>query len=545
MIGDPPRVVLMGHSSTREHFTYGYGLARVRAYVEKRGIRVETFHHDRRADDEEEEDFKLIRSHNPDIVGLATYLWNTPRVARLVTRLRSELPKAIIVLGGPSVLGYQTVAPDASTPDYMIVGEGEVPFANLLEAYLAGKLPEREASIGSLVSFRTGRAVRNPDDLPFQALEELGSPYLMGHSTPQGNTLYLETSRGCPYKCSFCVLSTKVNKMRYVPIDMLEQELRWALERGHHDINICDSALNYHTDRLEALVELFNRVDPMNLLMYTFALHSDYINDQQIELLSRLRIKQTTLGLNSITPETFKDVKRKIIPERFAAAVKRLAQVTRPVVSVVMGLPGETVEGFARTLEFCEMLDADIEIFELKVIPETTYFDRAHELGLRFDVDRQMNVIRSRSFDEKALDQMRTLAITFQSQRGRWRQEYFVGPEAHLSGGLVGQLRRALISIGLLEAETPYAFEGWHFVNLDAQRRQQALLLDFKHDSGEDFSIELTPRTDERRSYAKTMLFNLSYSQPQKSNPSAQALSFLARFHRDLCAAENATFPGR
>lgn len=540
-----PTVVFMGHSSDWEHFTYGYGIARVWAHAVTRGIRAEFFHYDRRAGDSLDEDVALIVDHRPDIVGLASYLWNSQRVAQLVAKLREALPNALIVLGGPSVLGYEEMANGGPFPDYLIVGEGEVPFANLLEAWQAGSLAEDENRIGSLVSFRTGRAVRYPDASPVTDLDSLGSPYLLGLSKPRGGVFYWETSRGCPYVCSFCTLSTKVNKMRYPSIGFLERELRWAMDNGLHDVNISDSALNNDTRRLDEFTAMTLRVDPEHRMMYTFALNSDFLrSDEQIRLLSRMRIKQCTLGLNSITPSTFKTTRRKMVPERFAEAVSRLATLTRPMVSVVMGLPGETVEGFRNTLDFCRTLEADVEIFELKVIPETTYYDSAQEFGLDYDLSRNMGVMQANSFTPADLDQMRTIATEFESDMGRWRYEHFVGETAHLSGGTVGRLRRALVAVGLLDASRPFILDNWRMHKLDVGGRQGVVTLHFENANlNETMKVRLETRTDRKRSFAHTMLFNLSYERPAPGRDASRAaIAFLERFHSLLVKAEQTCF---
>jgi radical SAM superfamily enzyme YgiQ (UPF0313 family) len=540
---NPTKILLMGHSSTREHFTYGYGLARVHAYARKLGLSFDCTHLDRRNDDSEDQDLAMIVEQAPNIVGLATYLWNLPRVARLVTQLRRELPHSIIVLGGPSVLGYEEAlagTPAGAYPHYAVVGEGEVPFAELVRAYQQGELAEAEKTITGIVRFGADAAVRNPDPPPLRQLDDLGSPYLLGLSQPTGDVFYWETSRGCPYLCSFCVLSTKVNKMRYFSTEFLEQELRWAMERGNFDINICDAALNYDTERLDELTRMIQRVDPDGALLFTFALHSDYLNDEQIRLLRRIRVKQTTLGLNSITPSTFKDVRRKIIPQRFAAAVKRLATITRPVVSVVMGLPGETVDGFAQTLEFCGTLEADIEIFPLQVIPETTYWERRRELKLVYSGPENLTVQSGNTFSPEDLQKMAELAADFESERGRWQKAHFTGERP--SGGTVAKLRRALVHMGVLDARRPLEIDGWSLESFYASDGANAALnLIFRHVGGEDVRLILAKRTDRERCFVHTMLFNLSYASAHRE-PSARVLSLLKQFRDRLLTAERQCF---
>jgi anaerobic magnesium-protoporphyrin IX monomethyl ester cyclase len=405
------RVALLGHNSDWEAFTYGYGRARLATYARQEGVPADVVHLDRRMSDGEEDDVRLLVAERPDVVGLSVYLWSAGRVARLVAALRRALPEALLVVGGPSVLGLDAVAgPGTPRPDYAVVGEGEVALARLLRARQQGRLAAEEAEIAGLAAWRDGAFVRFAAARPLRALDLLGSPYLAGLARPSAGVLYWETARGCPFGCAFCVLSQRPRGVRPFSLPFLEGELRWALDAGCREVNVCDAALNYDSERLDAVTAMIRRVDPARRLAFAFALHSDPLDEGQLRSLERLRISGAAVGLNSLTPATFAGVRRRIDRERFAAAIALLSRVVRPEVNVIVGLPGETLAEFERTVEFCAGLPATIRFFDLRVIPETTYFVEAEQHGLVYDPGDEMRVVRAASYTAEDLAEMRRLA---------------------------------------------------------------------------------------------------------------------------------------
>ncbi|MGB1276076.1 MAG: B12-binding domain-containing radical SAM protein, partial [Nannocystaceae bacterium] len=205
-------VALMGHSSSHEEFTYAFGLYRLKAYCEQLGLPHALTVFDRASDDDEDEDFALLCKHAPDVIGLSAYIWSLPRVVRLVSRLRQALPEVLIVVGGPSASGFEELAIDASRPDLLVIGFGERTFANILTTYAAGELDARIEEVGDLISHRGEHPIRYRLARPAEDLDAYPSPYLLGMIDPKGrSTLYIETDRGCPYSCAFCIESTAPN----------------------------------------------------------------------------------------------------------------------------------------------------------------------------------------------------------------------------------------------------------------------------------------------------------------------------------------------
>ena len=292
-------------------------------------------------------------------------------MTRLVAELRSLQPRPLIVVGGPSAAGFADVAPPGVRPDVLVVGFGEDAFADLLGAHAAGELDDRPRVV------RTASV----DDL-----DRYASPYLDGVvDLGDRKTIYIETDRGCPYSCAFCIESTAPPKVARFSLDRIEAELGWALARGVEQVELCSAILNLDTDWLEAFVQVVERIDPAQQLAFSAALFTTHLDERQAELFGRLRLKSALFGLNTIYRPTFKAVRRAINPDRFREKIELFARYARPQVSLIMGLPGDTPQGLAETLAFADTLPADVMMFRFMVLPNTLYYEQRKALKLEID----------------------------------------------------------------------------------------------------------------------------------------------------------------
>lgn len=407
---DEFKVCLMSHSSNSELHSYGFGLARVLSFARKHiPDALYSFHNMKAGYGNAGQDTGIILEQRPDLLGLSVCFWNIDRVEQILRGVRTSLPDTVVVLGGPSASGYGIQTNLPWLPDFIVHGEGEPAFLSLMEGLIRDD-PKIQRVLNTRVEDRQkGRfqpmVLENvPTDL-----DTLGSPYLENIFTPPGELLYLESSRGCPNMCAFCVCGDSKHTLRYFDREMTRNELEWAVQNNKRKINFCDAALNYDSDHLRGIIGASHDADPGQSLSYTFALHSDYLNSDQIRLMSKWNIDCVTMGLNSINPQTFRPIRRGIDLSRFKESVRLIKELPNANITIMLGLPGDTVDGFRMTLEFCASLDIQVNCYELRVFPGTFFFDNASAFELRYDPADGMKAHSCFSFTENDMDTMREI----------------------------------------------------------------------------------------------------------------------------------------
>jgi len=164
---------------------------------------------------------------NYDIVAFSCYIWNITQTLQVAQQIKQKNPATKIVLGGPEVSYEYNDVIALDYIDYIIVGEGEIPFQELLHQYPDVK------HVSGLVYKKDGEVIENktPSMFDLKNFEEI-MPYSDDDiSTLKNKVLYIETSRGCPYKCEFCLASVD-NKERYLPKNTIKQTFLYMMQHG-------------------------------------------------------------------------------------------------------------------------------------------------------------------------------------------------------------------------------------------------------------------------------------------------------------------------
>jgi radical SAM superfamily enzyme YgiQ (UPF0313 family) len=181
-----------------------------------------------------------ILAHQPRVVGLGVYVWNAVESEQLVDTLKRIAPQVVVVLGGPEVSYELEAQRIVALADYVVRGEGEVAFAQLCEALLAGVRPAERVLDGGL-----------------PPLAQLASPYPEYDERDLAHrVVYVEASRGCPYECEFC-LSALDTKVRAFPLEKLLGEFDALLARGLAHFKFVDRTFNLSLATSRAILEFF------------------------------------------------------------------------------------------------------------------------------------------------------------------------------------------------------------------------------------------------------------------------------------------------
>lgn len=299
---------------------------------------------------------EAILARSPRIVGIGVYIWNVEPCTRLVADLKRVRPDIIVVLGGPEV-SYETDEQEiVGNADYVVTGEADLSFASLCQQVLRGGAPREKIVSSPLPQFEhkparvpPGAAVTN---LPNEAAgPSIALPYdLYTDQDIQGRVIYVEASRGCPFKCEFCLSSLDV-PVRNVPAAAFLASMRRLLDRGVRQFKFVDRTFNLNLNISRAILDFFHERYTPGLF-----LHFEMIPDRLPDAL-RASIAafppgalQFEVGIQSFNEEVCDRISRRQDAAKVEQNLRWLRAETGVHVhaDLIVGLPGEDLASFGR-----------------------------------------------------------------------------------------------------------------------------------------------------------------------------------------------------
>lgn len=289
-----------------------------------------------------------ILSHRPTLVGFCCYIWNITEIFELMKLVKQELGECVIVLGGPEV-SYRAGEILRNTPlvDYAISGEGEKPFAELLRAI----------QNGTDVEWVPGLCYRKGSEIiiakPYTPSEIPPSPYTERYfSVLNGRIAYLETSRGCPYSCAFC-LSGRCGGVRYYDLKRVKEELLLLAASGTQTVKLVDRTFNANRSRANEIylfiIKRYGKEIPQGVCFH-FEIAGDLLDEETVELLGTAPAgsMQFEIGLQSFNAKTLAAVNRKTDLEKLRRNISALLEKGNAHIHIdlIAGLPYENMASF-------------------------------------------------------------------------------------------------------------------------------------------------------------------------------------------------------
>ena len=290
-----------------------------------------------------------IIAKNPDVVSFCCYIWNITQTEQIAGLIKQQLPQCFILFGGPEV-GYCSSQVLRRNPwvDAVIGGEGERPVAALLSALASG---ENLAGIDG-VSYRDGETV--VESQPFLTEEEPPSPYLPEYFEQlNGRIAYLETSRGCPFSCAFC-LSGRCGGVRTYSMERVKRELLLLANSGTQTVKLVDRTFNANRARAREifrfLMDEYDKAYPKTVCFH-FEIGGDLLDEETLTLLSEAPrgLFQMEIGLQSFHEPTLAAVCRKTDTAHLIDNIQKLISGGNIHVHIdlIAGLPQEDLATFA------------------------------------------------------------------------------------------------------------------------------------------------------------------------------------------------------
>lgn len=320
------------------------------------------------------------------VVAFSVYIWNVDLIKILIDKLKKMDPQLVIVIGGPEVSYEIDYFLDNFKIDYLISGEGEVAFKELLDC-----LETQQPINIQGISRKDKRDYQQTKPVDLQYLETLESPYLLKRDLADMDKriLYFETSRGCPYQCQYC-LSSLEKGLRFFSLDYLKAQLSLLLDSGVKTIKLLDRSFNAKTAHALAILEfIFKHYRPG--IQFQFEINGDvldqriidYINDYALRGLLRFEI-----GIQSTYEPTNEIVKRYQNFERLSEVIKQLQQNHKIDfhLDLIAGLPLENLERFARSFDdVFAFYPKELQLGFLKLLRGTSLRKEAEKYGYVYD----------------------------------------------------------------------------------------------------------------------------------------------------------------
>ncbi len=338
-----------------------------------------------------------ILAVRPVAVAISVYIWNSVMVEQLVSYIKENDPGIVIVLGGPEV-SYNPESWLSASPgvDYIITGQGEAGFRELVK--------------GGLKSEKRIISVENP------RFEQILFPYREADFSGFDNKIiYYESSRGCPYHCSYCLSSRLDQPLEFRDIGRVKDELRFLIKFSPRIIKFVDRTFNVRPDRARSIwrfiVEQFSGRDTT----FHCEIFPDQLEEEDYSILSSAPrgLFQFEIGVQSVHDEVLAGIGRKSSWAMIKPKIRRLIEMGNIHIHVdlIAGLPGEDWESLQVSFNEIYVLHADyFQVGFLKVLPGTKMREEADSYEMDYSTHPPYAIIRSRWLASENIGFMQDIA---------------------------------------------------------------------------------------------------------------------------------------
>ena len=338
-----------------------------------------------------------ILSHSPKIVGIGVYIWNVTPAEQLVALIKTLRPEITVVLGGPEV-SYETERQSITQrADYVITGEADHAFRKLCEELLNGDHP-------------TPKIIKA--ELP--TADSLTLPYHLYDETDVANrVIYVEASRGCPFKCEFCLSSLDI-PVRAFDLDKFLDAIQDLFDRGVRQFKFVDRTFNLNLKFSTRILQFFlDRYEPG--LFVHFEMIPDRLPDALRQIIKQFPPEslQFEVGIQTFSESVAELISRRQDNAKAEENIRFLRSQTNVHIhaDLIVGLPGEDLQSFAAG--FDRMIQAaphEIQVGMLKRLRGTPIIRHDETWGMTYSPNAPYEVLQTKLIDFQNMSQMRRFA---------------------------------------------------------------------------------------------------------------------------------------
>lgn len=347
-----------------------------------------------------------IYKRKPDMIGFSCYIWNIQFVLQIARNLIKVLPKTAIWLGGPEVSydGRQVLKKEAEITGIM-VGEGEETFSELIDYYEQlefGHVSKKDLAqiLGIIFRCESGSIIETAQRPPL-CMDTIPFPY-QSLERMEHRIVYYESSRGCPYSCSYC-LSSIDKRVRFRSLELVKQELDFFLKWKVPQVKFIDRTFNCKKSHCIEIWKYLLKKDN-GVTNFHFEISGDLLSDEELELLEHMRPGQIQLeiGVQTINPQTIEEIHRNMDLVRLEQNVRKIKTFgnIHQHLDLIVGLPYEDFESFCQSFDrVYRMRPEQLQLGFLKVLKGSHMEEMAETYGLSYHEEPPYEVLFTKWLD--------------------------------------------------------------------------------------------------------------------------------------------------
>lgn len=356
------KIVLIGINSQYIHTNLA--IRYLKSYVEKYSdIKLEIY--ESNINNQVQNIITDLYNTKADHLIFSTYIWNKEYVFRIIKELKKIMPNVKITLGGPEVsYNAKESLLENDAIDFILVGEGERVILNFLTKDVK--------ELRGVARLEKGEFLYLGDEFPIENLDEIPFPYTEKEIKENIKILYYESSRGCPFSCSYC-LSSIDKGVRYWSLERVKKDLGIFLESNIKLIKFVDRTYNLRKERYLGIWQ-YLLDNYREGITFHFEINANIFDEEVVEFLKKVPEEyfQFEIGIQSINKETMDSINRRNLLERLKNNVKAISKNIHLHADLIAGLPHDTYDTFKSSFDYVYDLDAEmIQLGFLKILSGT------------------------------------------------------------------------------------------------------------------------------------------------------------------------------
>lgn len=321
---------------------------------------------------------KDIFEQQPDMVIFSTYIWNKEYVFDITKELKKILPNVKIALGGPEVsYEWDKTMQENSEIDYILTGEGEKILLNFLTKNIS--------EVKGVVYRENGEIKYNGVETLIENLDIIPFPYDDKELEDRTKIFYYESSRGCPFNCSYCMSSID-KSVRYYSIDRTKKDLKRFLDSPIKLLKFVDRTFNLSKEKYMAIWK-FLLENYREGITFHFEINANIFDDETLDFLETVPkgYFQFEIGVQTIDPQAMKSIGRVNNLEKLEHNIKRISRNIHLHLDLIAGLPYETYDKFRYSFDYVHKLKPEmIQLGFLKLLKGTKMYEEREEYSYKY-----------------------------------------------------------------------------------------------------------------------------------------------------------------